>query len=182
MVEHVGGLLGDTLVGLLPRCAGNLLGFLLHLGPDQLGIGEQRRGVRPVRPLGGARRDRPLERRKHLVRRGRLEVAAVEAGPLAGVTGGSRGLDERQQGIAVAVDPQCAERLGVPRGRALVPELLARAAEEMHLPRLPGEPQRLGVHVRERQHLAGAGILHDAGHEAPLVKNDLGVVHRSRRF
>src|SRR5689334_8739560 len=35
VVEHVGGLLGHPLVRLLPRRAGDLLGLLLHLLPDE---------------------------------------------------------------------------------------------------------------------------------------------------
>src|SRR5918998_3379667 len=43
VVEHVGGLLGDPLVGLLPRGTGDLLGLLLHLLADER-RGRQRQG------------------------------------------------------------------------------------------------------------------------------------------
>ena len=58
-----------------------------------------------------------------------------------------------------------------------MPQLLTRATEEVHLPGLARTAQRVGVHVRERQHLARAPILHHARNEAALVKNDLGVIH-----
>ena len=51
-----------------------------------------------------------------------------------------------------------------------MPELIARAAVEVHLPRLERAPQRLVVHVRERQNLAGRPVLHHAGHEPALVE------------
>src|ERR1700752_4755992 len=44
VVEHVGGLLGDAIVRLLARGAGDLLGLLLHLLADQSGVVEQRDG------------------------------------------------------------------------------------------------------------------------------------------
>src|SRR5919107_2260835 len=61
VVEHVGGLLGHALVGLLARGAGDLLGLLLHLLADARRVGEQLGGVGA---RGGARRalgDRALE-------------------------------------------------------------------------------------------------------------------------
>ena len=66
----------------------------------------------------------------------RLELAAVKAGPLAGVAGGPGRLDQREQRVAVAVVADRLDRLRVPGRRALVPQLLARAAEEVHLARL----------------------------------------------
>src|SRR3954468_21253547 len=106
VVEHVGGLLVDAVVGLLARGAGDLLGLLLHLGADERRVLQQRDGVGPRRPRAGAIGQRPLEGGERLVRRGRLEVALEEAGPLAGVAGRAGRLDERQQRVAVAVAPQ----------------------------------------------------------------------------
>ena len=40
--------------------------------------------------------------------------------------------------------------------------------------------QRLGVHVRQRQDLAGAPVLDDARNQPPLIEYDLGVVHGAR--
>ena len=121
--------------------------------------------------------DRPLERGQRLERRPGLELAAVKAGPLAGVARRTGRLDQRQQRVAVAVVADRPDRLRVARRRALVPQLLARAAEEVHLARLARAPQRLGVHVGERQHLAGAPVLDDARDQPALVECDLGVVH-----
>ncbi len=112
----------------------------------------------------------------------RLELAAVKAGPLTGVTGRPGGLDERQQGVAVAVVADRLDRLCMAGGRTLMPQLLARAAEEVCLACFAREPERFGVHVGERQDLAGAPVLHDARHESVLVVCDLGVVHLDWRF
>src|SRR5215218_6964369 len=83
VVEDVGGLLHHAPVVLLARGARHLLGLLLDLLADVAGVGEQRRGVGAVGPLGGARGDRALEGRQRLVRSPGSEVAVVEAGPLA---------------------------------------------------------------------------------------------------
>src|ERR687896_1609348 len=85
VVEHVGGLLGDTLVALLARGARDLLGLLAHLLADPGGVGEQRGGVGALGAGGGAGGDRALQPRERLVRLRRLELAVVEAGALAGV-------------------------------------------------------------------------------------------------
>src|SRR4051794_37262180 len=58
VVEDVGRLLGDTLVALLAGGAGDLLGLLLDLLADLLGIREQRGGVGALGPLGRAGGDR----------------------------------------------------------------------------------------------------------------------------
>src|SRR5215213_8379859 len=50
--EHVGGLLGHALVGLLARGASDLLGLLLDLGADPGGVGEQLGGVGARRRVG----------------------------------------------------------------------------------------------------------------------------------
>src|SRR4051812_41006035 len=91
VVEHVRGLLGDALVALLAGGARDLLRLLLHLLADERRVGEQAGGVgalgRRLRPIG----DRTLQAGEHLVRSGRLQLAAVEAGALTGVTGGAGG-------------------------------------------------------------------------------------------
>src|SRR3954453_3351082 len=86
VVEDVGGLLGDALVALLARRAGDLLGLLLDLLPHAFRRGEQLRGVRALRRLGGARGDRALQAGQDLVRH-RRQIPVVEARPLAGMTG-----------------------------------------------------------------------------------------------
>src|SRR4051794_19450676 len=173
VVEHVGGLLGDAIVGLLARGARDLLGLLHHLRADRGGLRQQRGGVGALGALGGTGGDGALERRPRPGRRGRLELAVVKAGALAGVAGRPGGLDQRQHGVAVAVEPQRLDRLRVARCRALVPQLAARAAPQVQLAGLPCARHRLLVHVRERQDLARAPVLDDAGHEPALVVGDV---------
>src|ERR687894_909135 len=123
VVEHVGGLLGDALVGLLARRPGDLLRLLLDLGAGEGRVGEQAGGVGA---LGGAVRaggDRAPQPGQHLVRRGRLELAAVEARALARVAGGAGGPHEREERVAGAVVTGRPDRLGVARRGALVPQL-----------------------------------------------------------
>src|SRR5918994_1237960 len=88
VVEHVGGLLGDALVGLLAGGAGDLLGLLAHLLARERGVGQQPRGVRAAGVTGsGAVGDRALERGQRLLL-GQGHVALEEARALAGVAGG----------------------------------------------------------------------------------------------
>src|ERR1700729_4337936 len=177
MVNQVGRLLGDPLVGLLARGADHLLGLFLPLGSRAFGIGEQRGRVGPGRPRPRAVGDRTLEHRQGLKRGVRLELAAVKAGPLSRVAGRTGRLHERDERVTVAVVADRLPRLGVAGGRPLVPQLLARAAEEMDLARLARASQRLGVHVSKRQYLAGEPVLDDARNEPALIEYDLGVVH-----
>jgi hypothetical protein len=168
--EDVGGLLVDAVVGLLARRPHDLLGLLLDLLAGEVAVLEEPDDIRAVGALGRALRDRALEDRQRLVRRGRLELAAVEARARAGVARRACGLDECEDRVAVAVEPQRADSLRVARGRALVPELVARAALEVQLAGLAGATQRLVVHVREREDLARAPVLDDARHQAALVE------------
>ena len=101
-------------------------------------LGQQLGGVGAVGSLAGARGDRALQRREHLVGSRGLELAAVKAGALAGVTGRAGRLHQRQQRVPVAVVADRPHRLGVAGGGALVPQLLARAAEEVRSPPSPG--------------------------------------------
>src|SRR5215211_2905001 len=84
-----------------------------------------------------------------------------------------------EQRVAVAVVADRAHRLRVAGRRALAPQLVARAAPQVQLAGAARGGQRLGVHVREREHLAGAPVLDHAGHEALLVVGDRRVVHRT---
>src|SRR4051812_13921859 len=124
VVEDVGGLLVDAGVGLLARRARGLLGLLLDLRADRRGVVEQLDRVGALGPALGAVLERALERGQRLVRRGRLELAVVEARARAGVAGGAGGLDQREQRVAVAVEAQRLHVLDVARCRALVPQLL----------------------------------------------------------
>ena len=166
-----------ALVALLAHGAGDLLGLLLHLRARERGIGQQ---LRRVRALGGRGRtggDRALQAGQDLVRGLRLQLTPVEARALPRVACGAVRLDERHQGVAVAVVADRAHRLGVPRGRALVPQLLPGAAPQMELAGGARALERPGVHVGEREHLARVPVLDHAGHEPLRVVGDPGVVH-----
>src|SRR5205809_137571 len=113
-VEPVRRLLVQALVGLLASGAGDLLGLLFDLLADQPRIVEQLDGVGARGPLARAIGERALERGKRLVRRAGLELALVEAGAFAGVAGRAGRLDEREERVAVAVEPQRANTLDVP--------------------------------------------------------------------
>ena len=109
----------------------------------------------------------------------RVDLPAVKTRARAGVAGGAAGLDEGEQSVAVAVQAQPPDGLRVAGGRALVPLLFARAAVEVQLARVLGAAQGLGVHVGQREHLARAPVLDDAGHEAALVEGDVGGVEHA---
>src|SRR4029077_20864449 len=102
----------------------------------------------------------------------------VETGALARVAGRTGRIDQGDQSVPVAVVADLANALEVPGGRSLAPDLPAAAAVEVDLSRLERELQRLLVHVGEGQDLAGAGVLHHARHQAPLVEADLRRVSR----
>ena len=81
-----------------------------------------------------------------------------------------------QQDVAVAVD-LCGGDVQERAGRlALVPGRLAGAAVEVHLARLQRARQRVRVHVRDHQHLAGGLVLADRRHEALCVELYPGVL------
>src|SRR4029453_7313199 len=66
VVEHVRGLLGHALVGLVAGRSRDLLGLLLDLGSDPRGLGQQLRRVALGRVRGAALPHRALERREGL--------------------------------------------------------------------------------------------------------------------
>src|SRR3954452_2358905 len=124
VVEDVGGLFGDPLLALFAGGADHLLGLLLDLLPDHLAIVEQLHRVAAVGALQGAMADRPLQRRQRVVgdrerlpggrrrvlsRRGRAEPLAVEAAALAGVASRAGGIDQSDEGVAVAVVAKLAQ-------------------------------------------------------------------------
>src|SRR6185312_16148386 len=67
VVQHVGGLFGDPLVGLLAGGADDLLGLLLDLFADQGRVVEELDRVAALGALGGAAQQRALQRRQRLV-------------------------------------------------------------------------------------------------------------------
>ncbi len=108
--------------------------------------------------------------------RRRRRQGVVEAGRRAGVTRDTGLVHLHQNRIAVAIQGHRPHRLGVAAGRALVPQLAARAAPEPGLPALEGALQRVAVHVRQGQHAAAAGVLHH-GRDQPLVV-EAGPLHQ----
>src|SRR3954454_14010120 len=169
VVEHVGRLVVDAVFGLRARGARNLFGLLHDLVAGQLRIVEQLHGVRALRALGLAAGQGALERRPRLVRRGGIELAVVEARARPGVARGAVGLHQREHSVAVAVQAQRADLLGVARRRPLVPQLVARAAPEMQLTGRAGARQRLLVGVGQSEDLSRPPVLDDDRDEAPLV-------------
>src|SRR3954454_13013085 len=173
VVEDVGRLLVDAVVGLLAGGARDLLGLLLDLRADARRVVEELDGVGAAWALLLALLERSLERGERLVRGRRLDLAVVEAGALAGVARGAGGLDEREERVAVAVEAQGLHVLDVARGRALVPQLAAGAAPQVQLAGLAGPGHGFGVGVGEGEHLARAPILHDDRDEPLLVVGDV---------
>ena len=81
-------------------------------------------------------------------------------------------VDDDQDRVVVAVEPDLAHPLDVPRGLALAPQLRARTRPVVRLARALGRGQRLAVHPRERQHPSARRVLRDRGHEAVRVEPD----------
>src|SRR5215211_1777275 len=100
---------------------------------------------------------------------GAVQVA-IETRALARVTRRAGGLHERDQCVAVAVVADLPNSLYVAGCLPLAPELVPRAAVEVHLTALERPAERLVAHVGERQHLTGRPVLHHAGHEPTLVE------------
>ena len=110
------------------------------------------------------------------VRRLAERNATIEAGAPPGVArAGAALLDLHPHGILIAVDAHLDDALRVAGGLALAPERAARAAVVPGLAALDGARERLGVHVRDHQHVAGRGIGRDRGHEP------VGVEFRRKR-
>ena len=83
-------------------------------------------------------------------------------------------VDLDQEGVAVAVHPDLLHVLPVAGGLALDPVLLPRAAPVRRPPGAEAAVQRLVVHPRQHQHLAGVVLLDDRGHQAGVVAREPG--------
>src|SRR5580693_4119800 len=79
---------------------------------------------------------------------------AIKTRAAAGVAGAGDLLDLDPDRVLVAVDAHLDDALGVAGGLALLPQRAPRAAEIPGLPRCDGLRQRLGIHVRDHQHIA----------------------------
>ena len=78
MVEDVGGLFGDPLVGLFAGGADDLLGLLLDLFADQGRVTQELDRVAALGPLGASALQRPLQRRERLVDDAGINLAGVQ--------------------------------------------------------------------------------------------------------
>src|SRR5688572_21424388 len=108
----------------------------------------------PIRASLAAMLPNPSSRGTPLDRRQR----AVETAPLAGVARRPLLLDEHQQRVAVAVQSHVADPLPVARRLALDPVLVPAARPVRRPARGQRAVQRLVVHPREHEHLAGVEI------------------------
>ena len=81
--------------------------------------------------------------------------------------------DYEQDCVVVAVQPDLADALHVPRLLALAPEPPARARPVVRFPACCSAFKRLAIHPGLRQHVSGARLLCDRRHEAVGVPADL---------
>ena len=148
-----------------------------HLGPHRhdgvvggqrgelLGSGSQPHAAgRPVTVTAPCRRPRHA----------RTVASCGRSRPLPGVAGAVAVLvDQDQQRVAVAVDPDLAHVLAVARRLPLAPVLLAAAAPEPGPPGVQGPAQGLGVHVGDHEDLAVDGVLDHRDHQPAVVERHL---------
>src|SRR5690606_10678228 len=87
-----------------------------------------------------------------------VEVCVVEAGPGAGVAGGTGLVHQEQDGIAVAVEPGLADALDVARGVSLAPVLLTGTRPVRGPTARERSAQRLCVEPGEHEDLAGVPL------------------------
>ena len=134
------------------------------------------RSVRGRATATASPRARPGPRRRRSPGRGALHhpiEARAPAGVAAAAVAGDADLEE--DGVLVAVDARLDDGLDLAARRALAPELAARARPVPGLAGRKRPRQRLGVHVRDHQHLAGVGVGRDRGDEA--VRAEAGGEH-----
>src|SRR5437588_5143118 len=136
------------------------------------------RSARSSRHSGTTVWSRASERNSSLLGRSIWSLeGAEETGALAGVAGAPPFLlDREEHGVAVAVVVRLPHPLPVARGLALAPVLLTGAAPEPAPPGGKGAAQRLIVHPRQLQHLAGAVLLDDGRHQPVGVERNLAQV------
>lgn len=91
-------------------------------------------------------------------------VGAEEATDRAGVASWTSGVHTDQKRVAVTINTDIDDFLGVPAGCALVPKFLPAAAPEDRLAKGQGTSQTLGIHPRHHQDLMAVGILHNGRH------------------
>src|SRR6185503_12906848 len=141
--------LDDPIVRLVERRDRELDRLLAHLARARADAGvEQRCGIRAVRPLERALRDRAPETGREARRRAR-------------VTGRPRRRHPEQDRVAVAIVAQLLHCERVAGRLALPPQPTTRAAPEPGLVRLAREPLGFLVHPGEHQHASRRTVLHD---------------------
>ena len=100
----------------------------------------------------------------------RLLKGIVKTGWLTGVTSRTVGFDQNRERIAIAIDENIHNALGVAGCRALMPQTRARARPEPRLVCLDSSFEALGIHVSECQQLPCGGVLDDGWNETLLIK------------
>src|SRR6266513_2492388 len=161
MIQQVGRLARQTRPILAGGGDHRLDRLLAHLLSD-LGhpFGEQPRRVRAGRLVAGALADRAGEPREGAA--GRL----AETGGRARVTGRPLLAHDVQHRVAVAIHADVFDGLGVPGGRAFLPQLAARAAAVVGPAGRARPLQGLAVGVGHHQHLTGERALRDDGDQS----------------
>ena len=94
----------------------------------------------------------------------------VEARPPASVTGGAGLLDPDPDRVLIAIQAHLDHALGLTGRLTFSPQRIARTAEVPGLAARDRLAQRLVIHVRDHQHVAGGSIGRDTGHEPGHVE------------
>ena len=168
MVEHVGGLVNQALVGAIAGFETGFQGFLAHLlGHAVDTVAEKAGSVGPLGHLLMALVDEILQLSEEQQRAGFILLAPAGIG--AGVTHRAmrRSLNEQRIIIAIHLDAHHIEEITA--GLALGPQALAAAAIEAHAPGFLGPGKGFSVHVTHHEHLARGGVLNNGGHQAAAL-------------
>ena len=86
------------------------------------------------------------------------------------MTGGAGLLDPDPDRILIAIQAHLDHALGLTRRLTFSPQRVARPAEVPGVAARDRLAQRLVIHVRDHQHVAGGGIGRDTGHEPGRVE------------
>src|SRR5439155_20893610 len=113
--------------------------------------------------LDWSRRFEPLL--GHLERAALVLDRAKETGLVTFMTGRTDLFDLDQQRVAITVEGDVFDTLGVAAGLAFPPEFLARTAPEMGLAGLDGGLEGRAVHPGHHQYAAGGLLLNDGRDE-----------------
>ena len=165
VVEHVGALVDEAVVGAIGGLDDGLEGLLAHLLCHAVQtVAEEAGGVAALGHLLVATLDEVLELAEEGERR-RL-VGLAPAGVGAEMTGRTVGDGLDEQGIAIAVDGNTLQVEQVAGRLALRPKGLTAAAEEGDEAGGEGLLVGLTVHITKHEDTTCAVVLDDGGHEA----------------